>query len=501
VISLFKSVVALSLAAVVAAPMATAEPTYKAKVPQSLITPDEVDTEYLGELEFRDGFPSDSTVEKSLRFLDTARAVDLFMNAMGATSLYAMLDGHAKIGMKPNDVGITEGLMNARSLWLTPQTTTPYATAEIDVKTGPVIIELDTPVLGIIDDAFFLHVSDIGLTGPDKGKGGKYLIVGPGYEGAIPDGVHVVRTKTYRHWLLMRVFVRDGDVQAAVDAFKAGFHMYPLAESKNPPKQKFFNLTDKQYNTIHANDESYFDELNAVIQYESADAFNPEIVGLAASIGIKKGEPFEPDARMKGILKEAAAIANAASRSILFRPRDREVYFYPDRQWFSPLAGGSHEFLDRGERVLDDRVMFYYFATGITPAMSQPKVGQGSVYEIAAHDANGDYLDGGKNYSVTLPGPVPINNFWSFMVYDGQTRSILETDQQTGGVDSNSPGLAVDADGSATVWFGPKPPEGHETNWVQTIPGKGFHVLLRLYGPLEPWFDKTWKPGDFMLVD
>ena len=145
--------------------------------------------------------------------------------------------------------------------------------------------------------------------------------------------------------------------------------------------------------------------------------------------------------------------------------------------------------------------MMHYFATGITPAMSAPKPGQGSVYEIAAHDDKGDYLDGRKNYSVTLPGPVPINNFWSSMVYDGQTHGILETDQKTGGVDSNAPGLAVEADGSATVWFGPKPPEGHEKNWVQTMPGKGFHVLLRLYGPLQPWFDKTWKPGDFTLAD
>ena len=132
--------------------------------------------------------------------------------------------------------------------------------------------------------------------------------------------------------------------------------------------------------------------------------------------------------------------------------------------------------------------------------MSQPKVGQGSVYEIAAHDANGDYLDGGKNYSVTLPGPVPINNFWSFMVYSGQHRSMLETDQKFGGLDSNNPSVKANKDGSYTMWFGPKAPKGHEGNWIQTMPGKSYNVILRLYGPLQPWFDKTWKPGDFELV-
>ena len=145
-------------------------------------------------------------------------------------------------------------------------------------------------------------------------------------------------------------------------------------------------------------------------------------------------------------------------------------------------------------------IAFYYYATGSTPSMVMPMVGKGSVYEIGATDVNGDPLDGSKTYSVTLPGPVPVNNFWSFMVYDNQTRSILETDQKRGGVDSNKEGIIIAEDGSATVYFGPKAPAGKENNWIQTMPGKGFNVLLRLYGPLEAWFDRSWKPGDFELV-
>jgi len=151
--------------------------------------------------------------------------------------------------------------------------------------------------------------------------------------------------------------------------------------------------------------------------------------------------------------------------------------------------------------VLDDRIMFHYYATGITPAMSKPQVGTGSVYEMTAQDASGEYLDGGKTYSVTLPSPIPANNFWSFMVYDNQTRSILETDQKSGGIDSNSPDIEANADGSYTVWFGPQPPKGKSGNWVQTIPGKGYSCILRLYGPLQPWFDKTWMPGDFEVQE
>lgn len=475
------------------------KPKYSADVPKFLLTPDKVKTEFLGDLEFFDGMPSESTVKKAYDFLDLSRGVEAFLNGMPAASLYAMLEGLKDAGLEPGDVGITENLMDARSLFLTAQTTTPYITGEIDLKNGPVVIDIRVPVLGAVDDAFFRFVSDVGLTGPDQGKGGKYLFVGPDYEGDIPEGYFVARSATYRHWLFLRVFVKDGDLKAAISRFKEGFHCYPLAQAHNPPKQKFLDLSGKQFNTIHANNGHFYEELNAVVQYEPADAFNPELVGLFASIGIKKGKPFAPDARMKKLLDDAAAIGNASARAISFRPRSKAVYFYPDRQWYTSFAGG-HDFMNNGELVLDDRIMFHYGATGITPAMAMPQVGTGSAYAFTPHDSKGHYLDGGKTYKVTLPTPIPVNNFWSFMVYSGQHRSMLETDQKSAGLDSNNPTIKANDDGSYTIWFGPKAPKGHEGNWIQTMPNKSFLVILRLYGPLEPWFDKTWKPGDFELV-
>ncbi len=480
---------------------AEVSPTYKADVPQELLTPDKSQSSYLGELDFNDGFPSAKTASKVNDFVDTSRAAELFINGTPVASMYALLNGHTEIGFKANHtVGITEDLMNARSLWLTPQTTTPYVHTEVNVKDGPVVIEIGTPVIGLVNDAFFRYVTDLGLVGADKGKGGKYLFVGPDYKGEIPDGYFVYKTSTYRHWALMRIAAKDGQTKEAVEAFKKTFKIYPLSEAKKPKPNEFVNLSNKQYSTIHANNSGFYDEINEVIQYEPAAAWDPELVGLAGAIGIKKGEEFKPDARMQKILTEAATIGNAYARSVVFRPRDRDVYFYPGkRQWYSPLSG-TYDFMDKGERILDNRIGFYYYATGSTPMMVKPMIGKGSVYEIGIVDKEGNRLDGSKTYSVTLPAPIPAKDFWSFMVYDNQTRSILETDQKTGGLDSKAKGLKLHEDGSATVYFGPKPPKGMEANWVQTMPDKGFNVLLRLYGPLKPWFDRTWMPGDFELV-
>ncbi|MCX5479206.1 DUF1254 domain-containing protein [Kaistia geumhonensis] len=375
----------------------------------------------------------------------------------------------------------------------------------MDLSAGPTVLKVPTGVLGPVDDGYFRWVTDIGLTGPDAGKGGRYLFLPPGWKGEVPaEGYFVKEPRTNTLLVFFRVFVKDGDIAASVAHAKAGTNIHPLGastESGETPKATFVNISGAKFNTISANDVSFYDELNEVVQREPADFVEPDLVGLFASIGIAKGKPFAPDERMKTILADAVAVGNATARTILFDSRDPGTKFYPDRQWFTPFVGGSYQFLDGAARLLDAKAMFFYYATGITPAMAYSKVGSGSAYAGSFKDAKGNVLDGGKTYKVTLPGPVPAKEFWSFVVYDNETRSLLETDQKTAGVDSNHPNLKTSADGSVTIWFGPKAPEGQEDNWVQTMPGKGWNTLLRLYGPLEPWFDKSWKPGDIELVE
>lgn len=480
---------------------AQATPKYAAEVPAYITTPDTVQTR-IGTLKFVDGLPDPETVQKVYDNLDFARGVEAFLTGIPAASIYAACEGMGKVGVKPNaGIAITEDLMDARSLFLTPNSTTVYVMMCMDLKDGPVVVEVPPGVLGPLDDAYFRFVTDVGLTGPDKGEGGKYLIVPSDYTGTVPPGYFVVKTPTYTNVTFYRAFVKDGDIPAAVSGVKAKARIYPLSAAASPPPQTFVNISGMRFNTIHANNFHFYEEIDAVIQHEPADAFDPEITGLFASIGIKKGTPFAPDARMKAILTDAIAVANATARAIVFAPRDERAMMYPDRQWGTAFIGGSHAFLDNGERLLDARTMFHYVATGITPAMSNAKPGTGSAYAFAARDSAGRYLDGAMTYKITLPAPIPIGQFWSFTVYDGQTRSMLETDQKLAGIDSNQPDIKKNADGSVTVWFAPKAPAGHEANWVQTTSGKGWNSLLRLYAPLAPWFDKSWKPGDFERVD
>lgn len=478
----------------------TASTRFAPDVPAKITTPDTVKTR-IGTLHFKDGAPDAETVRRAYDQLDFGRGVDAFLKGMSATSVYAACRGLEEAGINPNQgIGVAEELLDARSLFLTANTTTVYTMGCMDLKNGPVVLRVPPRVLGPVDDADFRWVTDLGLTGPDKGAGGDYLFVPPGYQGKLPEqGYHVARPRTNRLLMFYRAFVEKGDVAAAVTGVKAKAAIFPLSEATNPPPTSFVDVSGMKFNTISANDFSFYEELNAVVQNEPADWVDPDTVGLYAAIGIRKGRSFAPDTRLKGILTESVAVANAIARSNLFASRDPSTRIYEDRHWFTPFVGGSYQFLDGAERLLDARAMFFYYATGITPAMTDSRPGTGSAYAITVLDADGDYLDGSRTYAVTLPGPIPAKNFWSFTVYDNQTRSLLPTDQKLAGIDSTLPDIQMNPDGGVTVWFAPEAPAGHEKNWVQTMPDKGYNVALRLYGPLEPWFDKTWRPGEIEL--
>jgi hypothetical protein len=498
-------VLAVSLIGVNAATTFAAEPPrmkMTTDIPESIMTPDTVETR-IGTLSFFDGYPDDATTQKVYDNLDFMRGVEAFLNCVPGASAEGFRTGWATQGADNNQtVIIMEDLMDSKSLYLTPNTESIYNMAWFDTSEGPLVIETPPNVLGIIDDHWFRYVGDFGNAGPDKGQGGKYLLLPPGYEGEVPDGYFVLRSPTYGNLMFFRGFLDNGSTTTAVENTKKYYKVYSLSDADNPPPMEFVNVSGKEFNTIHANDFKFYEEVNAIVQYEPNEALNPETLGLLAAIGIEKGKEFAPDARMKKILTEAVAVANATARALTFRPRMDGVYYFPDRQWFTSFPGGSYEFLKQpGVRNLDARVLFHYYATGITPAMAMKMVGVGSQYAAATTDSQGRPLDGSKTYKIHLPAGIPARNFWSFVVYDNQTRSMLQTDQQFPSISSQRESVVINHDGSVDVWFGPTAPEGHESNWVQTVPGKGWNSLFRLYGPEQAWFDRTWKPGDFEMVD
>jgi len=469
-------------------------------IPEGIETPNTIET-HLGTLTSFDGVPDLATTQKIYDDLDLRRATEAFLAALPIASMSAMETGLRKFG-PPNTTAILfEELMDSKSLYLTPNTVSVYQIAWVELGDEPMVLETPPAVLGLIDDAWFRYVADFGNAGPDRGQGGKFLLVPPGYEGDIPDGYYVARSATYGNWLAWRGFQVNGSTKPAVDATKAMFRIYPLSQRDNPPAMNFINVSGTEHNTIHRMDFEYWQEVNETIQAEPTDGIDPEVRGMLAAIGIEKGKAFEPDARMKGILTEAAKVGSVTAQALTARPRDDIFYVYPgERVYTNPLPGGHYDFLLNGARMLDARTYMHFYATGITPAMAARNIGVGSQYLIAYLDKDENALDGSKTYKIHLPPDVPAKDFWSFTLYDNQTRSMLQTDQRFPGVDSLGD-VQANADGSFDIYFAPEAPAGMESNWIQTIPGKAWNTIFRLYGPLEPFYDQSWKPSDPELVN
>lgn len=517
-------------------------------IPPSLTTPDQVDSR-IGTLAFKDGMPSEDTIARVYDNLDRTHAFEAFVNTFQGVSVEAVHRGLQEAGVKDNEVIVFSTLMDSNSLFLTANADTVYAISAVDLSRGPMVVESPPGLLGAVDDAWFRWVIDIGLPGPDRGSGGRYLLVPPGYEGPLPTGGYfVAHARTNLVVMFGRSFLENrSDPKPAADAIRRHLKVYPytpggygtpladflsgesrLGQVTPPPETVFHEGSGKVMNTVPPNDLSFYTMLNDVVQREPATALDPELMGPLAAIGIVKGKPFAPDARMKTLLQEGVTLANATSRTLAMHPRDPSWFFYPSSAWWNPLFVSGYQFETpipeitgpvrdgqripegvkvappTGFRMLDARTLFFYAYTGITPAMAMRLTGVGSQYLLATLDANQRYFDGSKTYKVTLPKGIPEANFWSLTLYDNQSRSMLRTPQRfprAGSQSYPSPAAQANADGSTTVYFSPAQPAGiGRGNWIQTDPTKGFFVCLRLYSPLEPFFDKSWRPSEIVPV-
>ncbi|MGS4986802.1 DUF1254 domain-containing protein [Roseibium sp. RP-7] len=511
------------------------------EVLKSLSAPESVDTR-IGTLEFNKGTPTDKTAQTVFDTIDFTRALNAYNNSFRGASALAIKKGMESAGAGSGDVLIFSELMGSESLFLTANADTVYYLAYLDLSEGPVVIDQPKDGLGALNDMWFQWVIDIGKPGPDRGLGGKYLIVGPDYDGPLPEGGYfTAHAKTNTVLYAMRAFIAGGnDPKPAVDNIKQNLKFYPykpgsfgtpiaealegkvrLAGEPKIPETKFIEASGLSFNTIPPSDAGFFDLLNENVQNEPATSYDVELAGQLAAIGIVHGKAFAPDERMQKILGDAAQTGQAFGRALQwqFAMKHPEWAYYEGSNWGNMLFEGGaffetppplfedgmfKPFPPTGARTLDSRTAFYYAYTLDSPGMIMRIPEVGSQYLMAFVDSSGKPFDGNKTYKVALPKGIPAAAFWSFTVYDNQTRSMLQTPQKyprAGSQSYPSPAAVAAEDGSTVVYFGPEQPDGVERgNWIQTDPDKGWFTILRLYSPLPAFFDKSWQPTEIEAI-
>lgn len=464
--------------------------------------PDEIKTCF-GDLKFDlEAFPTEETTQKIYDELDLQRATQAYLDFYPALSCYTSIKGQIRdFGfISSSDIAVMPGPgLLPSELYLTGNNSTIYASGSLDLKLdGATVVEIPPGVYGTSDDATYKFLTDFGFVGPDEGKGGNYLFLPPDYKGSIPDGFFVIKSPSYRVFIMMRVWGDIGTGQKAVDYFRQNLKVYPLASG--PRQGNYINGNGMGLNSLPPEDGSAFEMLNEMIQYEPKELFGEEQSGRLASLGIVKGQPFNPDERMQRIFNQGAKLGVAMCRTILYASRSPESNYWPDRHWEKIFLYNT-TFVRDGVSDIDARTRYHYSGVVVSPNFISTTPGAGTAYVTTLRDNNGLYLDGNKNYRLHVSTNVPAKNFWAVTAYDPTTRSLLDAGGNKNKSVGNRTDPVVNADGSVDVYFGPAAPEGKENNWVPTNPKKGFFLIFRFYGPLEGIIDKTWKLNDLEKLD
>jgi hypothetical protein len=448
---------------------------------------------------FERGYPAPGTAERAYNDTDLGRAIEVYKFFYPTVSVESLFQDVASV-LEPNQSAAKFHAGPQHQL-LTGNGDTPYGSGRLDLNaTGPIVFELPpNKFIGFANDHNFRWIVDMGINGPDKGQGGKYLILPPDYQGDVPSGYNVGRSDTWKAFFAIRSLSPEGNMTQALAALD-GIKVYPLAKAGEPVTFQFVDVTNKSVHNHLLDWEGsldYWKQLKAIVDSETTPAQFRAMYGMLQSLGIEKGKPFNPDARMTRILEEAAQTALAEMRVNSFANRNPERIVWNDRNWeWAPLRTLNTTTRDFGTasfQDLDTTSHAYFQAFGGSASLGKREVGAGSIYFVGLRDNTSAFLDGGKNYKLTVPGPVPADLFWSATVYDTDTRSMIVTDQDRAFVGSVSTKPQPNPDGSVDIYFGPEAPVGKEGQCVNTIPGKGWFVYFRIYGPEAAAFDGTWK--------
>jgi hypothetical protein len=478
--------------------------------------------EALSDLPFSENRPTQETAQTLRDELLFQRATQTYLWALPLVNTLGMKVGSEKVfGAGSNVLPVWKKRLDAKTLVTTPNSDVIYAMGYVDLgKDGPLVFEAPPNLQGILLDVWQRPIpvdggqffGDVGLPGPDAGKGGKFLLLPPGFTGPVPEDCFVYRSPTNTVFVFLRAFYQDPkNLTPAVTLIEQS-RIYPLNGKESARPMQFPDASGVPVDMLPIRDGTAFDELKKLVEREGTSLADSDSLGMLASIGIAKGRPFEPDAKTRKILDHAAKTAYKMSRVIGFEEvvASRSLRIYPDRRWINPMADATPENLggpfDLGwHRVaggyldLDARIWFFTNYYSVSPGMLSQTPGRGAKYMIAFVDGSGANLSGGSRYRLRLPRDIPAANFWSVTLYEAENGSGLANGQPFPSLGSRDT-PAQNADGSTDLYFGPTAPSGKKGNWLATVPGKGYFAVLRLYGPTAAAIDKSWKPGDIEKV-
>ena len=453
---------------------------------------------------FVNGYPTPAATQQANDDADVQRAIVAYRFWYPTVSVEGIFNGNRAVGIED---GKAWGIAAAgpRQVGFTLNSDTPYGSAVLDLADGPMVIEVPPGAfIGLVNDHHQGWVLDLGLPGPAGDKGGKHLVLPPGHEDAVPEGYFVGQSTSMKNLLALRALPVGGDIEKALNGLRA-VKIYPLSAAGDPVPMQAVDTTEMAMNSSSLAWEDniqFWQQLAKIVDAEPpVQAFLP-MYGLLAELGIEKGKAFAPDARMTAILERAAREGRDQMLVEAFDSQRADRINWPDRHWeWVGLVPGSAQFETPSGIDLAARDRWFAQAIVTSPAMFRRTAGAGSLYWLSARDSSGAWLDGGKSYTLTLPQPVPGKLFWSVTVYDAQTRSQVQTDQDKAALRSLFELKDVSTGEPLTLYFGPTAPAGQDGRWIKTVPGRGWFAYIRIYGPEQAAFDQSWKPGDFELTE
>ena len=450
----------------------------------------------------KNGLPEQKTLPALFEELDYQGAVQAYLWAMPSMTVSGQHHSNKYYGAKSSTDFLAMYKDPSVLGMLTPNTIVEYIVNFYNFEeNGPMVME--TPggqVVGMIMDYQQHWVADTGLIAPAGANPETIIYIGHGQQApdeALTKGWRVIPVRTNVSLTALRILNPEKD-QALAKAYR----IYPYSQRSNPPENKVFKAkqSDKTYFIAAPKGMAYWERLNEIVQQERVLEVDRYFMNSLKAIGIEKGKPFKPTKRQKEIMKRAAFTGEKMAMAMSFVPRSEQSKYRDDSRWFLPLAL-QPEHRTRYTEQFEERVAWTYSAYGVSPSMKAKIPGKGSVYFGAYQDKAGDWLDGSKNYKFTVSPNPPAAQFWAFTLYNVATRGIiLNGDDNRTELSSKIKGLKKNKDGSVDLYFGPKAPKGHESNWIKTNSGEDWFAYFRLYAPTKTYFDKSWKINDIQKV-